>query len=187
MQFGYEGADSSMAGQLHLNHQDEIAGLCDLPLHENHTIVAAHFFGSEKTLLISADDGEQNFIPRDSTGRAHAENIDGNLNVGGEREVVRSYSQGQVLAFLIFVTRQALTTTARKVRRQGRAISTHLASKEQKGEERGAGRGARHLDSHNIFKEVTGAHKQGTWLAHRKSQVHITADPMQWVPQTQQS
>lgn len=107
-----------MAEELHLNRQEEVPGLCDWLLHGHHTAVAVHMSGTENTLLIPTDDGELNFIPGDDTGRAHAENIDGNLNVGGEKEVIRSYSQGQALAFLIVVARETLTTTARKVRRE---------------------------------------------------------------------
>lgn len=125
-----------MAEELHLNRQEEVSGLCDWLLHGHHTTVVVHIFGTENTLLIPTDDGEQNFIPRDDTGRAHAENIDGNLNVGRKREVIRSYSQGQALAFLIVVTWQTLTTTARKVRRQekGGRLATILQAGEEKGE-----------------------------------------------------
>lgn len=118
-----------MAGKLHLNCQKKVSGLCDLPLHDHNATVVVHFFCGEKTLLVPADDGQQNFIPRDSIGRAHAENVGGYLNVGRKREVIVGYSQRQALALLIFITRQALTATARKVRTQDkRKISVHLAS-----------------------------------------------------------
>lgn len=126
---GNKRVDSSMAGKLHLNCQKKVSGLCDLPLHDHNATVVVHFFCGEKTLLVPADDGQQNFIPRDSIGRAHAENVGGYLNVGRKREVIVGYSQRQALALLIFITRQALTATARKVRtKDKRKISTHSAS-----------------------------------------------------------
>lgn len=90
--------------------------------------MVVHFLGHEKPFLIPADDGELNFIPRDAIGRAHAENVDGRLNVGGKREVIGSYSQGQALALLVFVTRQALATTAREARKKdkGGGLATVL-------------------------------------------------------------
>ena len=100
-----------MAEDARLNRQEDVSGLCDWLLHGHYATVAAHFFGSEKTLLIPTDDGELNFIPRHRAGRAHTENINGDLDVGRKREVIRSYSQGQLLAFLIFMTRQAITTS----------------------------------------------------------------------------
>lgn len=118
-----------MTEKLHLNGQKKVSGLCDLLLHDHNTTVVVHFFCGEKTLLVPADDGQQNFIPRDSIGRAHAENVGGYLNVGRKREVIVGYSQRQALALLIFITRQALTATARKVRTQDkRKISVHSAS-----------------------------------------------------------
>lgn len=107
-----------MAEELHLNRQEEVSGLWDGPLNRHNTTVVVHFFCREKPFLVPADDGELNFIPGDTIGRAHAENVDGSLNVGRKREVIRSYSQGQALAFLVFVTRQALATTAREAKRQ---------------------------------------------------------------------
>lgn len=100
-----------MAEKLHLNGQKKVSGLSDLLLHDHNTTVVVHFFCGEKTLLVPADDGQQNFIPRDSIGRAHAENVGRYLNVGREREVIGGYSQRQALALLIFITRQALTAS----------------------------------------------------------------------------
>lgn len=135
-----------MAGKSHLDCQKKVSGLCDLTLHDHKATVVVHFFCGEKPLLVPADDGQLNFIPRDSIGRAHAENVGGYLDVGGEREVIVGYSQRQALALLIFITRQALTATARKVRRQDkRKISAHLASGR---ESRGTGGGKRQPDLH---------------------------------------
>lgn len=133
--FGNKSVGSSVAGKSHLNCQKKVSGLCDLPLHDHKATVVVHFFCGEKPLLVPADDGQLNFIPRDSIGRTHAENVGGYLNVGGKREVIVGYSQRQALALLIFITRQALTATARKVRTQDkRKISAHLASgRESKG------------------------------------------------------
>lgn len=118
-----------MAGKFHLNCQKKISGLCDLTLHDHKATVVVHFFCGEKPLLVPAGDGQLNFIPWDSIGRTHAENVGGHLNVGRKREVIVGYSQRQALALLIFITRQALTATARKVRTQDkRKISAHLAS-----------------------------------------------------------
>lgn len=137
-----------MAGKSHLDCQKKVSGLCDLTLHDHKATVVVHFFCGEKPLLVPADDGQLNFIPRDSIGRTHAENVGGHLDVGRKREVIVGYSQRQALALLIFITRQALTATARKVRTQDkRKISAHLAGGR---ESKGCGGGKRQADLHPV-------------------------------------
>lgn len=111
---GQGGADPSVAGELHLNPQEEVPGLWDGPLQGHDAPVAVHLPHCEKALLVPAQDGEVEVIPRNDTGRAHAENVKGGLEAGGEREVVGSDSQGQLLALLPVGAGQALTTAARQ-------------------------------------------------------------------------
>lgn len=138
------GADPSVAGELHLNHQEEVSGLWDGSLQGHDAPVAVHLPHCEKALLVPAQDGELKVIPRNDTGRAHAENVKGGLEAGGEREVVGSDSQGQLLALLPVGAGQALATAARQGE-EGEKKGRGLATVRSAGEEL-QGQGV--LDSH---------------------------------------
>lgn len=98
-----------MAIEVHLDGQEQVPGLWDGLGEGHHPTVVAHLSSGEKALLIASGDGQLHAVPRDSTGRAHAENHRGHLDVGGEREMVVGYSQRQPGALLVLMARQALT------------------------------------------------------------------------------
>lgn len=72
-----------------------------------------HAFGGEVASLVTVHDGHLDVVPEHGVGGAHAEDVGGNGDFGGECQVVvgNSHRQGQALARLI--TRQALTATAK--------------------------------------------------------------------------
>lgn len=98
-----------MAIKIHLDGQEQVPGLRDGFGEGHHPTVVAHLSSGEKALLIASGDGQLHAVPRDSTGRAHAENHRWHLDVGGKREVVVGYSQRQPGALLVLMARQALT------------------------------------------------------------------------------
>lgn len=93
--------------------------------HQDAAVV--HVFGGEVASLVTVHDGHLDVVPERRVGRAHAEDVGGNGDFGGECQVVvgNSHRQGQTLASLI--TRQALTATARRQtggKREKRGVRT---------------------------------------------------------------
>lgn len=133
-----------MAIEIHLDGQKQVPGLGDGLGEGHHPAVVAHLSSGEKALLIASGDGQLHAVPRDSTGRAHAENHRGHLDVGGEREVVVGYSQRQPGALLVLMARQALTAAERQVDREtGRGLAPpQQAEKQQSVGKRGSLGGA---------------------------------------------
>lgn len=133
-----------MAGDLHLNPQVEVSGLRDGPLQRHDAPVAVHLPHREKAALVPAQDGEVKVIPGNDIRRAHAENVKRALEVGREREVVGSDSQGQLLAFRPVRAGQALATAARQG--EGRGEEGEGVSNRSAGRRKAAGQVER--DSH---------------------------------------
>ncbi len=118
--WGYEQADleevntkMSESPKLHLQRDLKVLrkreGFLD---HQDAAVLLA--FGGEVASLVTVHDGHLDVVPERRVGRAHAEDVGGNGDFGGECQVVvgNSHRQGQTLASLI--TRQALTATARR-------------------------------------------------------------------------
>lgn len=121
-----------MAIKIHLDGQEQVPGLRDGFGEGHHPTVVAHLSSGEKALLIASGDGQLHAVPRDSTGRAHAENHRWHLDVGGKREVVVGYSQRQPGALLVLMARQALTAAERQVDREtGRGLAPPRQAEKQ--------------------------------------------------------
>lgn len=140
IKLGHKGADCAVAIEIHLDGQEQVPGLGNGLGEGHHPTVVAHLSSGEKALLIAGGDGQLHAVPRDSTGRAHAENHCGHLDVGGEREVVVGYSQRQPGALLVLMARQALTAAERQVDREtGRGLAPpQQAEKQQSVGKRGS-------------------------------------------------
>lgn len=131
--WGYEQADleevnakMSESPKLHLQRDLKVLrtreGFLD---HQDAAVLLA--FGGEVASLVTVHDGHLDVVPERRVGRAHAEDVGGNGDFGGECQVVvgNSHRQGQTLASLI--TRQALTATARRQtggKREKRGVRT---------------------------------------------------------------
>lgn len=73
-----------MSDQIHLDSEEEVLWLCDLTLDSHEATVGVVVFCGEITLLVPADDGQLNAITHKDMGWAHAENVGGDGDVGGE-------------------------------------------------------------------------------------------------------
>lgn len=73
-----------MSEQIHLDSEEEVLGLCYLMLEGHEAAVGVVIFCDEITLLVSAGDGQLNAIAHKDMGGAHAENVGGDRDVGGE-------------------------------------------------------------------------------------------------------
>lgn len=114
---GYEQADLeevnakvSESPKLHLQRDLKVLRKRDGFL-DHQDAAVLHAFGGEVASLVTVHDGHLDVVPERRVGRAHAEDVGGNGDFGGECQVVvgNSHRQGQTLASLI--TRQALTAS----------------------------------------------------------------------------
>lgn len=133
--FGQVGAGGAITQQSHLQRQLKVLRLSDGPRH-SHLATRGHSLHAEEVALVAADDGNLDMVSGHGVGRAHAEDVGGHGDVGGEGEMVVGYSQrrGQALASLI--AKQAFTTTVRRDRGQRqdrtRQRRTDRTNREQK-------------------------------------------------------
>lgn len=102
----------SESPQFHLQRDFKVLRKRDGFLNHQHAAVI-HAFDGEEASLVPVHDGHLDVVPERRVGRAHAEDVGGNGDFGGECQVVvgNSRRQGQALASQI--TRQALTATAK--------------------------------------------------------------------------
>lgn len=111
--------DRAIAAQPELQVQLEVLRLVDEPCHRHHA-AGGRALGLEEPPLVAGGDRHLDVIARHRVGGAHAEDIGEGGNVGGEREVVVGYSQGQDRAIDRVVAKQAFASTGRGEEREGR-------------------------------------------------------------------
>lgn len=116
--FGQIRAERAVAAQPQLQRQLKVLRLADELGHRHHA-TSGRPLRLEEAALIALGDSDLDVIASHGVGRAHAEDVGEDGDVGGEGEVVVGYSQGHGQALDRLIAKQAFASTAKRGGREG--------------------------------------------------------------------